>query len=286
MRAVFITDIHIGAAADGFQMQPRWIEGTPRLLERFAARMAEVRPELILVGGDTVEWGVPEQIDQATAFLAGLPARTLVCLGNHDLTHPDSARLWRDRLGGLKHVTLADAMIPMGSCDVIALNTHWLDSAGHPLQQWTSGQYPLPAMTEEQTKRLDEWLGRDSGRPAILVMHAQLNGVPAEVCGRDGPFEPPAPAFEEAVRRVIERHPRLRLTLSGHCHAACAVRQGGRVELTGTSYTETPHQFQVIEMNGDLLSVKTEAMGGEGSPAIVEERQWVCGRETDRAFVV
>ncbi len=286
MRVVFLTDIHIGAAADGFQMQPRWIDGIPRLLQRFASRMTQLAPDLIIVGGDTVEQGIPEQVDQAAAFLARLPARTLVCLGNHDLTRPDSVRLWRDRLANLKHVILADAMIPMPDCDIIALNTHWLDTAGHPRQQWTAGEYPLAAITEEQTKRLDEWLGRSSDRPAILAMHAQLNGVPADVCGRDAPFEPPLRAFEEAARRVIERHPRLRLTLSGHCHAACAIRQGARVELTGTSYTETPHQFHVIDLKDNTLSVTTQSIAEEGSPALVEDRAWVRGRETDQAFVV
>lgn len=286
MRILFVTDIHIGAAADGFQMQPRWVDAIPYLLDQFVQRARELQPDLIVIGGDSIEQGVPEQIEPAAAFMERLPGRTLVCLGNHDLTQPGSADLWRQRLSRSPRVTLADAMLQTPECDIIALNVNWLSENGRPLLQWTAGQYPQAAAGESQLAQLDQWLRQNGDRPAVLALHAQLNGVPPEKCGMPNAFEPPRAEFEQSLRRVIDAHPRLRLTLSGHCHAACAVRRGSRVELTGTSYTETPHQFQVIDVEAGRLNVRTESLLRPGSPAVVVDRLWVCGQPGDQSLQV
>ena len=69
MRIVFTTDIHIGADAAGYQMQTRWIEGIDRVLLAFASRMNQMRPDLVIIGGDTVEGGTPELIGRAASFV-------------------------------------------------------------------------------------------------------------------------------------------------------------------------------------------------------------------------
>lgn len=284
MRIAFITDAHIGASADGYQMQPRWIEGTTWLLEQLVRRMYELVPDLIIIGGDTVECGIPEQIRQATAFVAQLPAQTLVCLGNHDLTERASFETWRESLAGLDRVILADALVELPECDVIGLNTHWLNAADRPELHWTAGQYPRAGATEEQILQLRQWLEQRGGRanrPAILAMHSQINGVPAAVCGRDTPYEPPTPSFEAAVRQAITPCSRLRLTLSGHCHVACAIRHNGRVELTGTSFTERPFQFHLIDLQDGQLRIQTQRIACEQAQDLVAERLWVCQNATD-----
>ena len=55
MRIVFTTDIHIGADAAGYQMQPRWVEGIPRVLEAFASDVQKTAADLVIIGGDCVE---------------------------------------------------------------------------------------------------------------------------------------------------------------------------------------------------------------------------------------
>ncbi len=275
MRIAFVTDIHIGATADGFQMQPRWIEGTPGILVALVRRLQSLAPDLTIIGGDIVERGIRVQIDQAVGFLARLQGRTLVCLGNHDLTEGDSFELWRDALARHERVTLANALIELPGCDVIGLNTLWLSATDAAGLRWTLGEYPRAAAPEAQLRQLDEWLARRSDRPAILAMHSQLNGVPVSICGGEKPFEPPTPSFESAIRAILSRHPRVRVTLSGHCHAACAIERNGRVEVTGTSLTETPYQFQIVELDAGKVRVRTERIVHEGGPAVVSERRWV-----------
>lgn len=272
MRMVFATDIHIGATPEGFQMQPRWIEGVPVLLERFVEEMERERPDLIVVGGDIVEHGIPAQIDRAVEFLGRLPGRVLVCLGNHDLTRDESLGTWRECLKGVGHVMLADAMVETEECDVIGLNTHWLDEAGKARLRWASGTYPRAGVTEGQMRQLRQWLGKRSDRPAILAMHAQLNGVPAAICGRENAFEPPTAGFEAAVREALAPYPRVRLTLGGHCHVAYAIRREERMEVTGTSLTEWPYQYWTVEVEKGRVRVGMGRIAGQDTQG---ERKWV-----------
>lgn len=275
MRVVFATDIHIGADAAGYQMQPRWIEGIDRVLNAFASRVNQLRPDLVIIGGDTVERGTPELIEQATGFLSTIESQVLMCLGNHDLTEPDSYELWRGACSQLPHVRLSEATVRCGECDVVGLNTWWMYE-GKPALRWLLGTPPLAIIPEGQQRWLDNELAA-ADRPAIVVMHSQIAGVPAHQSGQPNDFEPPAAPFADDVRAVLKRHPRVQLVLGGHCHIQCSQRVGGPVACTGTSLTEVPFQFTIIERSCESFTLRTEQLSIAGAPPVKAERSWVLG---------
>lgn len=93
-RIAHLSDPHFGTEAAG-------------LPEALAAHLATLSPDLILLSGDLTQRAYPAQYRAARAFLAALPAPTLVIPGNHDaplwnlalrLTNP-----WRD---WHRHLTL------------------------------------------------------------------------------------------------------------------------------------------------------------------------------------
>ena len=73
-------------------------------LDVLCAALVELRPELILVTGDLVHIGLPEELAAAAKWLRELrsSAQVLVMPGNHDLYQPDSWSAcqshWRDYL--------------------------------------------------------------------------------------------------------------------------------------------------------------------------------------------
>jgi 3',5'-cyclic AMP phosphodiesterase CpdA len=285
MRIAFITDIHIGATAAGWQQQPRWCEGIPAVLAALAARLAELRPDLLIIGGDIVENAAADAVNGAVSALRDLPCPTLVCLGNHDLTEPASYPFWRRALWDWPRATLADRMLEFPECDVIGLNNHWLD--GGEAKLFWNRQMPAATLTADQLRQLDAWLARRSDRPAVLAMHAPLFPLPPQLTGRAEPSDVPPPAYAEEVKALLQRHRRLRLVLSGHCHAACATPLSGScTHLSATSLTEVPFQFPLVEVSPRGVSVRTEQLGLSGGAAMNSEKAWVMGRGADRQFAL
>src|SRR5512133_2193809 len=100
MRIAFLTDIHIGATPAGWQQQPRWCEGIDDVLAAARERMKKIGVDLVMYGGDLVEEGTRENIEDAVARLDRMGIPSVYCLGNHDLTAEDSLENWRRAIGG------------------------------------------------------------------------------------------------------------------------------------------------------------------------------------------
>ncbi len=80
LRVAFASDFHIGPLT------------SPRLLDNAFALLAELRPDVLVLGGDYVYMeATPEMARELEARVAAVPARTKIAiLGNHDLwTHHD-----------------------------------------------------------------------------------------------------------------------------------------------------------------------------------------------------
>lgn len=106
MRLIHITDPHLtpldavplsrrlGKRALGYlswQRRRRWLHRPQRLAETLAAVAAD-SPDLILLGGDLCQIGLPEEIAAASAWLRRLNdiAPVLLVPGNHDIYRADS----------------------------------------------------------------------------------------------------------------------------------------------------------------------------------------------------
>ena len=82
-------------------------------------------------------------------------------------------------------------------------------------------------------------------------------GRPGETDRRGDLGEPAAPLVAQVV---VERHPDLRLFLSGHSHINALGRLGGAHWLTASSFSESPFECKEIVVHDDRLTVRTVAM--------------------------
>ena len=118
MRLIHISDPHLTSLED---IPPRHFVGKRRLghaswrfrrrhrhlrstLDRLCALAAGLNPDLVVVTGDLVHLGLPEEIEEAAKWLRalGTPESVFVVPGNHDLYRADSWAVveahWRDYL--------------------------------------------------------------------------------------------------------------------------------------------------------------------------------------------
>lgn len=285
MRIAFFTDLHFGATGTGFCQQPIFAAGIPRLLERFREAVVSERIDTILIGGDSIDHGSPEAIDRFFPWLAALPADVLLCLGNHDLGDPIAFAHWQAVVRGHPHIHLADAQMATPAVDLCALNTHWLNSSSEAQLHWPLGTNPVAAFAPEQLTRLDTWLSRHSDRPAIVAFHAPLDPLPAALTGLPGPIHDSPTAYTDAITAILAAHPRVKLVLTGHCHATCATRHGGYTHLSLAALSEVPCQYAIIDatVNGIRVELRRLPVLAD-APAFDHAKAWVVGRDSDRAL--
>ena len=196
-------------------------------------------------------------------------------MGNHDLTENDSFELWRDECLRRPNVHMADTVLRGDACDVIAINTWWMHE-GQPSLRWQLGTGPIAALPPSQLDWLDAQL-RDSTRRTILAMHSQLAGIPPLQTGQPNLFEPPTEPFASTMKQLLQRHPHVELVLGGHSHVQCSQHIDGRRTCTGTSLTEVPFQYTIIDVNAQGVSLSTRRLPLDGAPSPRPDRQWVMG---------
>ena len=158
-RAVFLSDIHIGAAS-------------PAVIRKTLARIREIRPDLILLGGDYVDWeGGGAAYREALAFLAGLeaPLGVYAVLGDADEVDPRRSCLFCHEEGSAKPTRAHGVRILRNRAETIRL-------PGGPLRI-----VGLKAPTRTGGARIPAGLLEDDG-PAIVLSPTSMpyNGLPAD----------------------------------------------------------------------------------------------------------
>jgi 3',5'-cyclic AMP phosphodiesterase CpdA len=186
-----LSDLHLGANWEGVDPQPR----LERVIE--AVRALPNPVDAVVVSGDLTAAGSDEDSLQARRLLERLEAPVHVLPGNHDLR--GSLRRAFELPGE------GDAPIDY-SVEVGELRLVVLDS--------TVPGEDRGAFAPEQLRWLDEELGKEPERPAILAMHHPplVTGIPEW----DG-INLVAPE-REALAAVVGRHPQLRAIVGGHLH--------------------------------------------------------------------
>jgi 3',5'-cyclic AMP phosphodiesterase CpdA len=286
MRIAFITDLHVLGTLAGYHMQPRYVGGERWLARQMAQRQRAEAWDLLLIGGDLVEEATAGQIREALDAWGEVACPILAALGNHDLNRPAALDLWRDLSQRWPRVTLGDVSREVQGVHLIVLNNHWLDALGTPRAYWQSGTAPVASLTDEQLAWLDTVL-QLSAAPAVVCVHAPLHGVPPTQSGHAKTLEPAPPAYGTQLATVLDRHPQVRLVLSGHNHMFCASRVAGRVHLSVSALSETPHQYLLLEVVAGRITVTTRSLGpAPEGPVVDSVKQWVLGLPGDREFVL
>ncbi len=284
MRIAYITDTHLGAAAEDWHQQPRWVGGVPALIRRLRLWCDEQDVGLVIHGGDVVHVATYSQIQLAAALLGSLGRPVMVSLGNHDLTEADSMDNWRRIAGQQRNMFVEDTHLPFDDCDVIVMNNHW-SSAEASGMHWTGAKPYAEFVTTEQLAWLDKAFAAQRSKPAILAIHSPIDALPPELTGMDTMYKVPDAAYAAAMHELFVRHPRARLVLGGHNHVTHAIRHGDRVDLSTSSLTEVPFQLRLIDVLPDRIDVTTPTLGpGPENLVIDAARAWTTGRESDRTI--
>jgi 3',5'-cyclic-AMP phosphodiesterase len=188
-------------------------------------RMAP-RPDLVLLSGDLVNDGEPEQYEHLAELLAPLSAPLHLMPGNHDRTDELRAAfpdLVHDRHG------LADGVIE-GPLRIITLD---------------SSRFPAPGGTLDgsQIAWLDERLREAPTAPAVVALHhppfttgikhMDAMGLSAEATA--------------GLAAVITRHPQVERVLCGHLHRLIIRRFAGSLAMTSPG---TAHSLQLDFTDG------------------------------------
>jgi 3',5'-cyclic-AMP phosphodiesterase len=189
-------------------------------LKRAVAHIGGLRPspDLVLVTGDLVDAGSPDEYAHFRELLAPLPMPVHVIPGNHDArdalraAFADHRYLPRD--GFLQYA------VECGPVRLIALDT------------LTPGA-PHGELCAERLGWLEARLA-ESDRPTIIFMHH-----PPFDCGMTEFDEARLNVGGEKLAAIVQRHPNVERILCGHVHRPIQVRWAGTIASVAPS---TAHQ--------------------------------------------
>jgi 3',5'-cyclic AMP phosphodiesterase CpdA len=171
-------------------------------------------PDVLVVTGDVADHGLPEEYDQARAWLDRWEGPLAVCPGNHDVR-----TAFVDGLGvGTRTLV-----------DVAGVRFLMLDSL---IDADESGRVDPGRLGDDQLDWLDHRLAEDS-RPTYVCLHHPPVTIGLEL------MDPILLLDGEALARVLTRHPHVVATLVGHAHTMSATTFAGRPLLIGGGVVST-----------------------------------------------
>ncbi|MDF2813672.1 MAG: metallophosphoesterase [Microvirga sp.] len=177
----------------------------------------DVRPDLVLISGDIVDEGTPEEYAAAREMLARIEAPLLLIPGNHDAREAFRVAFHDHRYlpaEGLLHFATGDhGPVRVVGFDVTVPGEHHGEA------------------DEEACRWLDATLAAEPDRPTLVMMHQPpiLSGIPYidEYNCRGG----------ERLATVLARHKQVERLLCGHVHRFMQARFGGTMLIGAPSTT-------------------------------------------------
>lgn len=164
-------------------------------------------PDVVLVSGDLVDFGLPAEYAHLRALLAPLRMPVLAVPGNHDERGAMAEAFADDpflpRGGGFLHYAAEDWPVRLIGLDTVVPGS----GAGR--------------LCAERLAWLDARLAEAPDRPTVLFMHHPpfRTGLPhMDAIGLDG---------AEGLAEVVRRHPQVERVLCGHVHRPVQVRFAG-----------------------------------------------------------
>jgi len=232
MRIIQVSDLHFGGED----------RGALAAVERF---VADSPPDLVVATGDLASVGQRRELEDAFAWLRGLPAPVLATSGNHDVPYYSLLGRVIDPFRRFRQSATGVTTQPWrgDGCVVVAVNT----ARG---VQWRAN-WAQGAISRRQT----DWAARQfesagGAKLRILATHHPLDWP------NDAPIAGRTWGGREAQRRLA--HAGVDVFLSGHLHVASArAVEGGAVAVCTLSrrLRHDPCGFTVVECAGEELSV-------------------------------
>ncbi|WP_029004614.1 phosphodiesterase [Azorhizobium doebereinerae] len=178
------------------------------------------QPDLVLLTGDVVDLGQPEEYALAREILSALRAPLLAIPGNHD-----AREAFRAAFAGQAHLP-ADGPIHFVAADAGPVRVVALDVT-------VPGRHH-GEVTADALAWLDGVLAAEPERPTVLMMHQPplACGVPYLDAYRCRMADGVAP---DGLARVVARYPAIERVLCGHVHRQMQMRFGGTLLVTAPS---------------------------------------------------
>ncbi|MBO0992149.1 metallophosphoesterase family protein [Bacillus sp. SD088] len=281
LRFLYLTDTHIGADPIGFHQQPAYPDKINQLISCLRKEIKKCHYDFIIHGGDLVQSCNEDTIRQA-ANLFRFSVPTYLCLGNHDLDHPDALKIWLNEAPNLFINQSPNFDIHADTCVVHVLPNHW--ECG---REFYWGKIQEPYLSDEQLQLLETSINRNLDKIHVLVTHSPVFGMSTEQSGLKKVIHEPPATFQESILNMTQRYPQLKLVLSGHNHLNTLKSISNDVFITSSSFVETPFEFKIIELDQGYLRVKTCQIDLDAfNPEYAFEKAYVQGRKQDREVFV
>lgn len=175
------------------------------------------RPDVVIITGDLVDEGLPEEYAMASKLLAGIDQPLLMIPGNHDdriLLRSTFSPPYISSTAGPLHFIAGDlGPVRIIGVDVTVPEEHHGD------------------MTEAAQAWLDTALAQEPARPTLIMLHQPpfLSGIPY--------IDTYACLNADRLREVVQRYPAIERVVCGHIHRSMQLRLGGTVLCTAPSTT-------------------------------------------------
>ncbi len=211
-----ITDTHVSVPGGSLERNYDTSGHLARAVRHLNA--LDPRPDLVLLTGDTVDVGTPEEYARLRGILAGLAAPLYVIPGNHDdrdgmrQAFADHAYLPR---AGFLHYTIDNWPVRL-----VGLDTHVPGESGGAL---------CPARIAWLADRLDE----ARARPTVIFMHHPPFRTGLSVMDSIGL------RGADELAGVVAQHRQVRQIIAGHIHRPIATAFAGTLATVSPS---TAHQ--------------------------------------------
>jgi 3',5'-cyclic AMP phosphodiesterase CpdA len=205
-----ISDLHIKA---GGKLSYRVVD-TAGMLARCIAHVLALpqRPDAVVVTGDLVDFGKPEEYATLRTILAALPIPYYVIPGNHD-DRETLREAFADHAYLAQWPPFVQYVIDDHPLRIVALDTVIPREGGGRL-------------CDARLEWLERALAAAPDRPTVVIMHhppfRTFIGHMDDM-GLDG---------SDALARVIRRHPQVERVLCGHLHRPIQTRFAGTIAST------------------------------------------------------
>lgn len=280
-RFIYLADSHCCAHPPGYQQQKAYTELLSKAVAALQTIVAEEEIEFVLHGGDLIDFTNEENIRHGAELFEPLGVPVYLCLGNHDLTTPDSLPQWLKLAPQLFPGAKPEFSIVREDCSIHVAPNHW----GEYSYYWKDSQ--KMRFDAKQLAFLKTALFKHTDRPHLLLTHGPTFGLPPQQTGFDAGYHVPNPGFTQTITDLAAKHPHLRCVLGAHNHLnSCGIHQGTQY-VTTSAFVETPFEVKLFDVTRDSLTMSTLSLGNR----IAEKTEYnfdktfVQGRLVDRRFV-
>ncbi len=275
---IYLTDTHLGGAANTYKQQVPYrdkLSDLLILLNQYIKKQSGI--DFIINGGDVIDRFEPSLIEKAKQIFK-LSKPVYFCLGNHDLTSVDSNDSWLSLANEFFKNNSLHFEIITEDCVIHVLPNHWCEDEYF----WEKEQKPY--FSKKQLEQLTAQLDKNNNLPHIICTHVNIAGISEEQTGFTEEYHAPNEKFSKEFTKLLKSYPQINCVICAHNHINSINWIEGVPIVSMSSFTESPFEFKVFEINNGVLTINTLNLFSDISSKIDYDfnKTFVQGRNKDR----